>query len=39
MMIDKKTLRKIFVLIAGCIAFGWLLLDTARATAVFSCPA
>ena len=36
MMIDKKTLRKIFVLIAGCIAFGWLLLDTARATAVFS---
>ena len=36
MMIDKKTLRKIFVLIAGCIAFGWLLLDTARATAVFT---
>ena len=36
MMIDKKTLRKIFVLIAGCIAFGWLLLDTARATAVFN---
>ena len=35
MMIDKKTLRKVFVLIAGCIAFGWLLLDTARATAVF----
>lgn len=35
-MIDKKTLRKIFVLIAGCIAFGWLLLDTARATAVFT---
>ena len=35
MMIDKKTLRKMFVLIAGCIAFGWLLLDTARATAVF----
>ena len=36
MKIDKKTLRKIFVLIAGCIAFGWLLLDTARATAVFN---
>ena len=36
MMIDKKTLRKIFVLITGCIAFGWLLLDTARATAVFT---
>ena len=36
MLIDKKTLRKIFVLIAGCIAFGWLLLDTARATAVFN---
>ena len=34
-MIDKKTLRKIFVLIACCIAFGWLLLDTARASAVF----
>jgi len=36
MIIDKKTLRKIFVLIAGCIAFGWLLLDTARASAVFT---
>ncbi len=36
MMIDKKTLRKIFILIAGCIAFGWLLLDTARAKEVFT---
>ena len=35
MMIDKKTMRKVFILIAGCIAFGWLLLDTARATEVF----
>ena len=35
MLIDKKTLRKVFVLIAGGIAFGWLLLDTARATALF----
>ena len=36
MLIDKKTLRKVFVLIAGGIAFGWLLLDTSRATAVFN---
>ena len=35
MLIDKKTLRKVFVLIAGGIAFGCLLLDTARATALF----
>ena len=35
MMIDKKTMRKVFILIAACIAFGWLLLDTSRATAVF----
>lgn len=35
MMIDKKLLRKIFVLLAGCIAFGWILLDTSRATEVF----
>ena len=36
MMIDKKTLRKIFVLIAGSIAFGWILLDTARAKEVYN---
>ena len=35
MLIDKKTLRKVFLLIAGGIAFGWLLLDTARASALF----
>ena len=35
MLIDKKTMRKVFILIAACIAFGWLLLDTSRATAVF----
>ena len=34
MLIDKKTLRKVFLLIAGGIAFGWLLLDTARASAL-----
>ena len=35
MLIDKKTMRKVFILIAACIAFGWLLLDTSRATAFF----
>ncbi len=35
-MIDKKTLRKIFLLLAGCIAFGWFLVDTSRAKAVFT---
>ena len=35
MLIDKKTLRKVFTLIAGGIAFGWLVLDTARASALF----
>jgi len=35
MMIDKKLLRKIFILLAGCIAFGWLLLDTDRAKQVY----
>lgn len=36
MHIDKKLMRRIFLLIAGCIIFGWLLLDTARASALFS---
>ena len=36
MMIDKKLLRKIFILLAGCIVFGWLLLDTARAKEVYN---
>ena len=34
MHIDKKLMRKIFVLIAGAIVFAWLVLDTARATAM-----
>lgn len=36
MHIDKKTLHKIFTLVAGCIVFAWLLLDTARASVVFT---
>lgn len=35
MQIDKKVLRKLFLLIAGCLIFAWLLLDTARASQVF----
>ena len=35
MNIDKKLMHRIFLLIAGGIAFGWLLLDTDRAKAVF----
>ena len=34
--IDKGVIKKLFVLIACCILFGWLVLDTARATALFS---
>ena len=34
--IDKKLMRKVFVLIAGCIVFAWLVLDTARATILFT---
>ena len=34
--IDKSVLKKLFVLAAGCILFAWLVLDTARATAMFS---
>ena len=34
--IDKKLMHRIFVLIAGCIVFAWLVLDTARATVLFS---
>lgn len=34
--IDKGVLKKLFVLAAGCILFAWLVLDTARATAMFS---
>jgi len=35
MHIDKKLMHRLFLLIAGGIAFGWLLLDTERAKAVF----
>lgn len=35
MHIDKKLMRRIFLLIAGAIVFAWLVLDTARATALF----
>ncbi len=33
---DKKLLQKVFLLIAGCLVFAWLLLDTARATVLFT---
>ena len=36
MHIDKKMMRSIFFLVAGSIVFGWLVLDTARATALFT---
>ncbi len=36
MQIDKKLMHRIFWLIAGSIVFGWLLLDTDRATALFA---
>ena len=36
MRIDKSVIKKLFVLIACCILFAWLVLDTARATALFS---
>lgn len=36
MHIDKKLMHRIFLLIAGAIIFAWLVLDTARATALFS---
>ena len=36
MHIDKKLMRRIFVLIAGAIVFAWLVLDTGRASALFS---
>ncbi len=35
MHIDKKLMHRIFLLIAGAIVFAWLILDTARATALF----
>jgi len=33
--IDKKLMHRIFLLIAGCIVFAWLVLDTARASILF----
>ena len=36
MHIDKKLMHRIFLLIAGAIIFAWLVLDTARATALFN---
>lgn len=36
MQIDRKLLHKLFLLVAGCLVFAWLLLDTARATQVFA---
>ena len=35
MHIDKRLMHRIFGLIAGAIVFAWLVLDTARATALF----
>ena len=35
MHIDKKLMHRLFLLIAGCIVFAWLVLDTARATILF----
>ena len=36
MHIDKKLMHRLFGLIAGAIVFAWLVLDTARATALFN---
>ncbi len=36
MHIDKKLLHKLFLLVAGSLVFAWLLLDTSRATQVFT---
>lgn len=36
MHIDKKLMHRIFLLIAGCILFAWLVMDTARATLLFT---
>lgn len=35
MHIDRKLMHKLFALVAGSIIFAWLILDTARATALF----
>lgn len=35
MHFDKRLMRSLFLLIAGCIVFGWLILDTERVKTVF----
>lgn len=35
MHLDKRVMRSLFILIAGCIVFGWLILDTERVKTVF----
>ena len=32
MQIDKKLLRRLFLLAAGCLVFAWILLDTPQAS-------
>lgn len=36
MQIDKKLMHRLFLLVAGSIVFAWLVLDTSRATALFT---
>ena len=36
MHMDKKMMHRLFLLVAGCLVFAWLLLDTARATAMLT---
>ena len=36
MQIDKSVLKKLFLLISGCILFAWLVLDTERVSAMLS---
>ena len=36
MHIDKRMMHRLFLLVAGSIVFAWLVLDTARATALFT---
>ena len=36
MHIDKKLLQKLFLFVAGCIVFGWILLDTERVKLMFT---
>ena len=36
MHIDKKMMHRLFALVAGSILFAWLVLDTARATELFT---